>query len=106
MADADALRVVADRADRLGVASAACSEVGIWVRAKVSQQGGMGILERVNRTLKYEFIFREEPQKKAELSALCAQFRTWYNTVRPHSVLGYSYPWVKLLEVAESLKAA
>ncbi|MFD2608583.1 integrase, partial [Deinococcus taklimakanensis] len=34
---------------------AACDEVGTWVRAKVSQKGGMGILERVNRTLKYEF---------------------------------------------------
>lgn len=66
----------------------------------------MCILERVNRTLKYEFIFREEPQTKAELSALCAEFRTWYNTVRPHSALGYGYPWAKLLEVAESLKAA
>ena len=85
---------------------AACDEVGIWVRAKVSQRGGMCILERVNRTLKYEFIFREEPQTKAELSALCAEFRTWYNTVRPHSALGYGYPWAKLLEVAESLKAA
>lgn len=85
---------------------AACDEVGTWVRVKVSQRGGMCILERVNRTLKYEFIFREEPQMKAELSALCAEFRTWYNTVRPHSALGYSCPWAKLLEVAESLKAA
>lgn len=85
---------------------AACDEVGTWVRAKVSQKGGMGILERVNRTLKYEFIFRREPKSKAELSALCAEFRTWYNTVRPHYALGYDCPWAKLLEVAESLKAA
>ena len=85
---------------------AACDEVGTWVRAKVSQKGGMGILERVNRTLKYEFIFRREPKSKAELGALCAEFRTWYNTVRPHSALGYDCPWAKLLEVAESLKAA
>jgi putative transposase len=27
---------------------------GTWVRAKVNQKGGMGILERVNRTFKYE----------------------------------------------------
>lgn len=39
---------------------AACQEVGSWVRAKVSQKGGMGILERTNRTLKYEFVFRED----------------------------------------------
>lgn len=85
---------------------AACEAQGVWVRAKVSQQGGMGILERVNRTLKYEFIFREEPKTKAELSALCTRFRTWYNTIRPHSALGYACPWAKLLEVAKSLKAA
>lgn len=85
---------------------AACERMGSWVRAKVSQKGGMGILERVNRTLKYEFIFREEPKTKAELSALCAEFRTWYNTIRPHSTLRYGYPWARLLEVAESLKAA
>ena len=47
----------------------------------------MGILERVNCTLKCEFIFREEPKTKAELSALCAEFRTWCNTVRPHTAL-------------------
>ncbi|MDO4244602.1 MAG: transposase family protein [Deinococcus sp.] len=45
---------------------AACDEVGTWIRAKVSQKGGMGILVRVNRTLKYEFIFRGEPKSKAE----------------------------------------
>ncbi|MFD2609281.1 integrase core domain-containing protein [Deinococcus taklimakanensis] len=44
-----------------------------------------------------------EPNTKAELSALCAEFRTWYHTVRPHSALGYDCPWANLLEVAESL---
>ena len=73
---------------------------------ELSQQGVMGILERVNRTLKYEFISREEPRTKAELSALCAEFRNWYNTVRPHSASEYDCPWAKLLEVAESLNAA
>ena len=48
---------------------AACEQEGTWIRAKVSQHGGMGILERVNRTLKYEFIFHREPTSKAELSA-------------------------------------
>lgn len=28
-----------------------CVSIGQWVRSKVSQKGGMGILERLNRTL-------------------------------------------------------
>jgi len=43
-----------------GVFQDACQALGGWIRAKVSQRGGMGILERTNRTLKYEFVFREE----------------------------------------------
>lgn len=85
---------------------AACEQVGCWVRARVSQPGGMGILERVNRTLKHEFVFREEVTTKAELSACCVQFRDWYNTERLHSALGYSRPWAKLLEAAKSRNAA
>lgn len=85
---------------------AACGQLGCWVRARVSQPGGMGILERVNRTLKHEFVFREEVNTKAELSACCVQFRDWYNTARLHSALGYSRPWAKLLEAAKSRNAA
>lgn len=37
-----------------------CEEMGHWISARASQHGGMGILERVNRTLKYEWMFRQE----------------------------------------------
>lgn len=84
----------------------ACEEVGCWVRAKVSQRGGMGILERVNRTLKYEWIFREDVRRVAELRVQCAEFRQWYNARRLHSALGYAYPWDKLVASAKSLFAA
>jgi len=30
-----------------------CSSLGQWIRAKVNQKGGMGILERLNRTFKF-----------------------------------------------------
>lgn len=85
---------------------AACQEVGSWVRAKVSQKGGMGILERTNRTLKYEFVFREDFASMQALQAGVTTFRTWYNHVRLHSALGYACPWAKLLETAKSRNAA
>jgi putative transposase len=85
---------------------AACQEVGSWVRAKVSQKGGMGILERTNRTFKYEFVFREDFASMPKLQAGVTTFRTWYNHVRLHSALGYAYPWARLLETAKSRNAA
>lgn len=85
---------------------ATCQEVGSWVRAKVSQKGGMGILERTNRTLKYEFVFREDFAAMQALQTGVTAFRTWYNHVRLHSALGYVCPWAKLLETAKSRNAA
>lgn len=89
-----------------GVFQDACREAGGWVRARVSQQGGMGILERTNRTLKYEFVFREEFATMQELRDGVALFRQWYNHIRLHSALGYACPWAKLLELAKSRIAA
>lgn len=84
----------------------ACREAGDWVRGRVSQPGGMGILERTNRTLKYEFVFREEFVTLQELRDGVVLFREWYNHVRLHSALGYACPWAKLLETANSRIAA
>ena len=36
----------------------ACEKIGCWIRCRVSQVGGMGILERLNRTFKHDYIFR------------------------------------------------
>ncbi|RJF74545.1 transposase [Deinococcus cavernae] len=83
-----------------------CLEEGCWVRAKVSQRGGMGILERVNRTLKYEWVFRHEVRSMAELRAQCVEFQDWYNRRRRHSALGYAYPWDKLMASAKTLFTA
>lgn len=69
-----------------------CMELGSWVRCKTSQKGGMGLLERLNRTLKYEMIFRHDPQDLAELKSLLLRFQLWYNAERLHAALGYQTP--------------
>jgi len=74
-----------------------CEEIGQWVRCRVNQVGGMGILERLNRTFKYDFIFRHEVNVLDDLKRLAPQFRQWYNQERLHSSLGYRTPWQKLL---------
>ena len=74
-----------------------CQAIGQWVRCRVNQAGGMGIVERLNRTFKYEFVFRHEVTTSAELKALVPQFRKWYNQERLHSSLGYQVPWQRFL---------
>jgi transposase InsO family protein len=59
-----------------------CESIGSWVRCRVAQVGGMGILERLNRTFKHEFIFRHEVNTQAELKALIPGFMHWYNERR------------------------
>lgn len=71
---------------------AVCRELGEWVRCRTSQKGGMGMLERLNRTLKYEVIFRHDPQNLSELKTLLSKYRVWYNMERLHSALQYLTP--------------
>lgn len=73
-----------------------CQSIGQWIRSKVSQKGGMGILERLNRTLKYDFVFREEITNLPELKDACQRFELWYNQKRPHSAIAYKVPWEQL----------
>jgi transposase InsO family protein len=69
-----------------------CEHIGNWIRSRVAQVGGMGILERLNRTFKHEFMFRHEVTTQAELKALIPAFIRWYNDRRLHSSLGYRTP--------------
>lgn len=57
----------------------ACLRYGAWVRCKVSQRGGMGILERLNRTYKYAFAFRHDWKSLAEVQSALPDFHRWYN---------------------------
>lgn len=75
-----------------------CQSIGQWVRCRVAQVGGMGLLERLNRTFKHEFIFRHEVNTLAELKALLPPFQRWYNEQRLHSRLEYRTPAAILAE--------
>lgn len=78
-----------------------CDDIGCWIRSKVNQKGGMGIIERLNRTLKYEWLFRHEYRTLFELQALADSFKDWYNHERRHSSLAYQTPFSCLLEAKE-----
>ena len=84
----------------------ACQKHGSWVRCKVSQKGGMGILERLNRTYKYSFAFRHDWHSLAEVQTALPNFHRWYNRERRHSALAYTTPWDTLTGVANPRLAA
>ena len=84
----------------------ACLRYGSWVRCKVSQKGGMGILERLNRTYKYSFAFRHDWHSLAEVQTALPQFHRWYNQQRRHSALNYTTPWATLTGAANPRLAA
>ncbi len=78
-----------------------CSSLAAtWKRCRVSEKGGMAILERLNRTLKYDFVFWHEPESLEDLAKLDQQFEHWYNHERIHSSINYLTPWQKLLQDA------
>ena len=80
-----------------------CQSVGQWVRCRVAQHGGMGILERLNRTFKHEFIFRQEVNTLDDLKALLPAFQDWYNKQRLHSRLEYRPPAAVLADEVAAL---
>ena len=69
-----------------------CQGIGPWVRCRVAQVGGMGILERLNRTFKHEFVFRHKVNTLADLMTLLPAFQHRYNEQQLHSPLAYRIP--------------
>ena len=54
----------------------------------VGKHGSISVTERVNKTLKYEWLNRVALIKGIDhLTELCDQFQTWYNCWRPHMPL-------------------
>ena len=54
----------------------------------VGKHGSISVTERVNKTLKYEWLNRVAFIKGIDhLTELCDQFQTWYNCWRPHMTL-------------------
>ncbi len=84
----------------------ACLRYGAWVRCKVSQKGGMGVLERLNRTYKYSYAFRYDWCSLTEVQTALPDFHHWYNRQRRHSALNYDTPWATLAEAANPRLAA
>ncbi len=80
-----------------------CSQLGEWIRCRVNQVGGMGIVERLNRTFKYDSVFRDEIETSAQLRAHLPEFERWYNTERLHSSIGYQPPIQALLQEVMAL---
>jgi putative transposase len=64
-----------------------------WVRSKVNQKGGMGILERLNRTFEHAWLFRHEYATLLDVQVLASSFMHWYNCERRHSTLVYATTW-------------
>jgi len=59
----------------------------------VGKHGSIAVTERVNWTLKHEWLFRVPLIKGFDhLSSLCASFSIWYNGWRPHMTLGGARP--------------
>jgi len=51
-----------------------------------------GLVERVNRTMKEEWLMWREPRNIDELQETIDEFTEWYNTNREHSSLDYKVP--------------
>ena len=75
-----------------------CQKLGSWHRSSIKQTGGMAFLERLNKTFKYDFYFRQECDTFEQLQPLSKIFKRWYNHDRIHSAIGYATPWQKLTE--------
>lgn len=75
-----------------------CQHLGSWHRSSIKQTEGMAILERLNKTFKYDFYFRQECNTFEQLQPLARKFRRCYNHDRIHSSIGYATPWQKLRE--------
>ncbi|UCH27999.1 MAG: transposase [Trueperaceae bacterium] len=62
------------------------------------RERGIGILERLNRTFKYDFCLREEHATNSQLRDITQWFEVWYNRERLHSAIGYRTLWSLLAE--------
>ena len=77
--------------------------MGPWVRYRVNQVGGMGMIARLNRTFTYDVVFRHEVTLSRDLKALAPRFQNWYSQDRWHSRLEDQTPWQPFLADAAVL---
>jgi len=65
-----------------------------WQHGPSYTPQAQGLVERVIKTLKEEWLMWKEPKDEFELQESLNEFVTWYNSDRVHSALGYQTPEV------------
>lgn len=58
----------------------------------VGRPQGMGRVERLNRSIKEQGLAREETTSPLEIQEVLDDYRSYYNTQRPHQALAYKTP--------------
>lgn len=66
-----------------------------WMRCKVFQRGTIVILERLNRTYKDQFAFRQDGQSMANVHTATLAVHRWYNHERRHTAPLSATSWLK-----------
>ena len=68
----------------------------------IGKHGSIAVTERVNKTLKYEWLKRIALIKGIDhLTCLCKEFEIWYNRWRPHMTLDGIRPDVCIATVSQ-----
>jgi putative transposase len=63
-----------------------------WQHGPSHTPEAQGLVERLVKTLKEEWLMWKEPKDIIEMQSTLEDFRKWYNEVRDHSSLGYRVP--------------
>lgn len=65
-----------------------------WQHGPSHTPQAQGLVERVIKTMKEEWLMWREPKDEVELQGIVNKFMAWYNSERVHSALGYQTPEV------------
>lgn len=65
-----------------------------WKHGPSHTPEAQGLVERLVKTLKEEWLLWKEPKDIVEMTKSLREFREWYNTTRDHSALNYQAPKV------------
>jgi len=63
-----------------------------WRHGPSHTPEAQGLVERLVKTLKEEWLMWKEPKDTLELQKSLAEFREWYNGLRDHSAINYQVP--------------
>lgn len=66
-------------------------EIG-WKHGPSHTPQAQGLVERLVKTLKEEWLMWKDPNDTIELQSSLVEFQRWYNQMREHSALNYQFP--------------